>query len=183
MAKITCVQCRVDPATKLAFRLFAETQGTTESALLQRWVNAAARSINFEEPSLGQPIECPGKSARVYVRLRPDDLVLMRGRAAARGMATATYVSMLVRVHLRGFPPLPDREFAALKRCVAELAMVGRNLNQIARVANQRGRIEGLSMPDLRTMLRLLEALRDHFKGLINANIKSWETGHEEAPR
>jgi hypothetical protein len=55
---------------------------------------------------------------------------------------------------------------------------VGRNLNQIARVAQQTGRVEGLTTADLRAMLAALEGLRAHFKRLIEANIASWETDH-----
>ena len=52
-------------------------------------------------------------------------------------MRSATYVSVLVRSHLRNLTPLPKEELTALKRSVAELGAIGRNLNQIARGANQ----------------------------------------------
>jgi hypothetical protein len=55
---------------------------------------------------------------------------------------------------------------------------VGRNLNQIARVAHQTGRVEGPTTADPRAMLAAFENLRAHFKGLIEANIASWETEH-----
>jgi hypothetical protein len=51
-------------------------------------------------------------------------------------MAPATYASVLTRVHLRSLAPLPREELLALKRTVAELWAIGRNLNQIARAAN-----------------------------------------------
>jgi hypothetical protein len=80
-------------------------------------------------------VEPIGPRARVYVRLRRSDHALLRERAAGRGLASATYVSMLVRTHLRGMPPLPDRELAELRHAAGALGAVGRNLNQIARVA------------------------------------------------
>jgi len=40
----------------------------------------------------------------------------------------ATYVSVLVRAHLRQLAPLPDRELSALRSTVNELAALGRNL-------------------------------------------------------
>jgi len=52
-------------------------------------------------------------------------------------MAAATYASFLLRAHLRAVTPMPDRELAELKRSVATLGAIGRNLNQIAREANQ----------------------------------------------
>jgi hypothetical protein len=98
-------------------------------------------------------------------------------------LASATYVSMLVRSHLRNVPPLPDRELAELRNAVGALGAVGRNLNQIARVAQQTGRVEGLTMADLRAMLWAFEGLRAHFKGLIKANMASWETDDAKASR
>ena len=95
-------------------------------------------------------------------------------------MASATYVSALVRAHLRHLAPLPKNELSALRRAVAELGAIGRNLNQIARVGNQGGRTEGLGREDVRTFLAICTALRDHTKDLIKANTSSWETGYAE---
>ena len=107
-------------------------------------------------------------------------LVLRELRAAARGMASATYVSVLVRSHLRSLAPLPKEELAALKRAVSELSAVGRNLNQIARAANQGARVGGVGHDEFRAILKICEALRDHTKGLIKANAASWTSGHAE---
>ena len=115
------------------------------------------------------------RNARLFVRLRPDDHVLLRERAATRGMAAATYASIVLRTHLRGVARIPDREFAELKRSVAELGAIGRNLNQIARVANATGRVTGPNRQDLQALLRACSALRDHVKELVRANASSWE--------
>jgi hypothetical protein len=122
----------------------------------------------------------PTRAIRLTVRLRPDDELLLRARAAARGMAPATYLSVLTRAHLRSLAPLPKEELLALKRSVSELGSMGRNLNQIARAANQGDRVAAPGREDLRAMLRICEALRDHVKGLIAANLKSWERGYAE---
>jgi transposase len=116
------------------------------------------------------------RHARLYVRLRDEDRLLLRERATARGMAPATYVSVLVRSHLRTLAPLPKEEFSALKRSVAELGTIGRNLNQIAKAANQSGKLSGPDREDLRAMLRVAEGLRDHVKALLKANQRSTTT-------
>jgi hypothetical protein len=64
-------------------------------------------------------------------------------RAMQRGMRSATYLTILARSHLRGVAPLPKEELLALKRSIAELAAIGRHLNQIARALNQDGRAAG----------------------------------------
>lgn len=86
---------------------------------------------------------------------------------------------MVLRSHLQGVVPLPDRELAELNRSVSALSMVGSNLNQLARVANLTGQVDSSLMENLRALMRVVQALRDHFKALLHANAKSWETGHD----
>jgi hypothetical protein len=95
-------------------------------------------------------------------------------------MPTSTYVAALVRAHLRMLAPLPREELGALKRSIAELGSLGRNLNQLARIAHQTGRITGPGRDDLRSMLKICEAMREHIKALVRANVATWESGHAE---
>ena len=111
------------------------------------------------------------------IRLRPEDQILLRERAAARGMPAATYVSVLTRAHLRSLAPLPAEELLALKRALAELGSIGRNLNQIARAANQGQTVTSPGRDDLTAMLRVCGTLRDSLKRVLLANLKSWEGG------
>jgi hypothetical protein len=117
----------------------------------------------------------------LYVGLRPDDQLLLAERAAARGMAAATYVSVLVRAHLRSLVPLPQEELLALKRSVAELGAIGRNLNQIARAANQGAAGAVLGLERAFMMLKVCEAMRDRVKALIKANTISWQVGYAQS--
>jgi hypothetical protein len=114
------------------------------------------------------------------VRLAPDDRALLTERAAARDMAAATYVSVLVRSHLHGLAPLPKAELLALKRSIAELSAIGRNLNQIARAANQGGRTAAIGRGEVSSMLKVAAGLRDHVKALLRANERSWRIGYAE---
>ena len=116
----------------------------------------------------------------LYVRMREEDRLLLHERAAARGMASATYASVLVRAHLRSLAPIPKDELIALKQAVSELSSVGRNLNQIARAANQGDRMSGPGRENLNAMIRVSEALRDRVRNLLSANLRSWEEGHVE---
>jgi hypothetical protein len=182
MAASPCIQCRIDPKIKSRLQAIAVDRGLTESAVLKRLVIAAVGLASASDARV-LAVEPIGPRARVYVRLRRSDHALLRERAAGRGLASATYVSMLVRTHLQNVPPLPDRELAELRNAVGALGAVGRNLNQIARVAHQTGRVDGLTTADLRALLRAFEGLRAHFKGLIEANIASWETNDAKANR
>ena len=84
---------------------------------------------------------------------------------------------VLTHAHLRSLAPLRREELLALKRTLAELGSIGRNLNQIARAANQ-GQLATIpGRDDFRAMLRVCEPLRDHVKGLLMENLKSWNQG------
>jgi hypothetical protein len=183
MAANPLIAFRASPEIKVALHSLAQERNLTDSAFLQRLVELVVQNSNIASVKPVAPVEPVPRGARLYVRLRPEDHLLLRERAAARGMASATYGSMVLRAHLRGVAPLPDREFSELKRAVGELGMIGRNLNQIARVANQTGNLAGLAPADLRAVLRALEGLRDHVKSLMLANTKSWESGSAETTR
>jgi len=165
---------------KTLLRVLAEREQITESALVRELLETMLRTSAAEGSPKIEALEKVSRDARLSVRLAPEDRVLLSGRATARGMPSATYVSVLVRSHLRNLTPLPKEELSALKRSVAELGAIGRNLNQIARVANQGGKPAGPGREDLRSMLKVAEALRDHVKALLRANVKSWEQGYAD---
>jgi hypothetical protein len=163
----------VNRETKTRFAAVARHQGLSDSAMLKRLIDTMLQAGNADDGVANDARA--GRVSRFSIRLRPDDQILLRERAAARGMPTATYVSVLTRSHLRSLSPLPKEELLALRRTVSELGLIGRNLNQIARAANQGERVSGTSREDLRAILKVCEGLRDHVKGLLSANIKSWE--------
>jgi Bacterial mobilisation protein (MobC) len=117
------------------------------------------------------------RGARLMIRLHPDDQILLRDRAAARGMPPATYVSVLTRAHLRSLAPLPKEELLALKQTLTELGSIGRNLNQIAHAANQGQLVTSPGRNDLESMVRVCGTLRANLKQVLLANLKSWEQG------
>lgn len=183
MAATQLIAARVTLETKTRFRALAERQQLTESVLLKRMIDLMVQSVSVADSEVLRPLDHAACGGRVCIRLRSEDQLLLRERASARQMAAATYVSVLVRTHLRTLPPLPKDELIALKRSVAELGAIGRSLNQIARAANQGGRVAQPGNEDLRAMLKVCEGLRDHVKALIRANTLSWENGRDKADR
>jgi hypothetical protein len=179
MAADAFIQCRVTPEIKALVRTLAQRDQITESALIKQLLEVVLRSSAAAGSSRLEPQRAP-RDMRLYVRLDPDDRLLLNERAAARGMPSATYVAVLVRSHLRNLVPLPKPELLALRSAVAELGAIGRNLNQIARAMNQGGRATGPGREELRAMLQVGSALRDHVKSLLAGNAKSWEQGHAE---
>lgn len=163
----------------------------TESIWLRRLVLRELQAISSENsvprqcgngatPVRGQCSKRSEPISSLYIRMRKEDRLLLHERAAARGMASATYASVLVRAHLRSLAPLPKDELIALKQAVSELSAVGRNLNQIARAANQGERVSGPGRENLNAMIRVCEGLRDRMRDLLSANLRSWEEGHAQ---
>jgi hypothetical protein len=181
MVADSLITARVTAETKECFTAVARYQGLSESALLKRLVDAALLTAVAVKPQVTEPVEPVAAGGKISVRLRTDDLVLLRERAKARSLPTGTYVSLLIRSHLRRLAPLPDVELAELKRAIAEISAIGRNLNQLARAANLGERPAGPSRGDLQALLRACAGLRDAMKGVINVNLASWEAGYEKA--
>lgn len=194
MAATEFIKARLSMELKERARLLAERQLLSESAWLKNLVvrelqNTEGRGAGPAEVANSTPLGIgshsrkglPGRrSGRVYVRLRREDEQLLQARAVARGMRPATYVSALTRAHLRRLAPLPRDELLVLRQSIGELAAIGRNLNQIARAANDGGRLPGSAREDFRAMLKVCEALRDSTKTLLKANLASWESGYAE---
>lgn len=182
MATSHLIAARVSPETKAKFRALAEQQQMTESALLKQLIELTVQRVSHADEDVLRSPRRRLRAARLYVRLHPDDQLLLTERAEARQMPAATYVSVLVRAHLRDLVPLPKAELMALKRSVAELGAIGRNLNQLTRLAHHQTGSAGPSREDLRMMLKVCEAMRDHTKDLIKANSHAWRVGHGNVP-
>lgn len=180
MAAEAFIQCRVTSETKALIQALAGRERITESTLVRQLLETVLRTTTGGvTPAAGSP-ERVTRDARLSVRLAPDDRALLTERAAARDMAAATYVSVLVRSHLRSLAPLPKAELLVLKRSVAELSAIGRNLNQIAHVANQSGRTATIGRGEVTAMIKVAAGLRDHVKALLGANERSWRAGYAQ---
>lgn len=185
------VKARVTAETKREIAEAAAREMLTESAWLKRLLIREIRTVRDSArpqsvPRRGDGVRSHGGhrggpcERPILIRLRTEDRLLLDARSEARGMRPATYVAVLTRSHLRQLAPLPKDELLALRRSIGELAAIGRNLNQIAKAANDGGRLPGSAREEFRAMLRVCEALRDNTKGLLKANVASWESGHGE---
>lgn len=195
MSRTETLKTRVTPEAKARVLKITQAELLTEAVWLRRLVTRALHESpahlaqpgemgdqrsGLVSPARGVSTKDEGQAARLYVRLRREDHLLLYERATARAMAPATYVSVLVRAHLRTLVPLPKDELAALKRAIAELGAVGRNLNQITRAVNQGARIDDPAGREFGAMLKICVALRDATKDLIKANTASWASGYVE---
>ncbi|HEY6640609.1 plasmid mobilization relaxosome protein MobC [Povalibacter sp.] len=174
---------------KVQAKAIADREFLSEAAWLKRLVVREIRAARGADPREREPcradvIRAPnsrsGSGRPLFVRLRNEDRLLLDARAEARMMRPATYASVLIRAHLRNLAPLPKDELLALKRSIAELASIGRNINQIAKALNEGANAPVSVREEFRAMLKVCEALRDNTKALLKANVTSWESGFAE---
>lgn len=195
MAAAQFLKTRVSPDMKERVRALAERRLVTESVLLKRLVLQELQAADRGEeggdialsatrvgPHGGTTNGSGGRRRRVCLRLRKEDQLLLEACAAAWGMRPATYASVVMRSHLRHLTPLRKDELLALKQSISQLALIGRNINQVVRGVHQ-GRVPASVRDEFQVMLKICTALRDHTKALIKANATSWSTGDAETDR
>lgn len=170
------IKSRVTPEFKERFRALASRAGRTESGQL-KWLLETHLTTPDERIVAETDDVASVRDARVWVRLSAGDRRLLRERSRARQMRAATYVAVLVHAHLLDAEPLPTAELAALKRAIAELSAIGRNLNQFVRAVQSGARSPGFTTKEGIALIRVCEHLRDRTKELVDANAASWRGG------
>ena len=183
MRSTKLITARVPPETKAKFQTLAESYGLNESRFMRSLIDRAVNVVREPGAASLRTTQDESRAERLYVRLYPDDRLLLAERAAARAMPAATYLAVLARSHLRNLTPLPEAERKAFELGVAELSAIGRNLNQIARHLNRGGALAGPRREDLALFIKVCTAAVGHFKGALKANKTSWEVGYESADR
>jgi hypothetical protein len=185
------LKTRVSSEMKLQAKVIADREFLSEATWLKRLVireirarrdasgaeSELLRSESIPEPARLAPRK-NGGGKPMLVRLTAEDRLLLDARAEARGMRPTTYASVLLRSHLRQLTPLPKDELLALKRSIAELGSIGRNINQIAKAVSGGGEVPGSVRGEFWAMLKICTALRDNTKALLKANVASWAAGH-----
>ena len=84
MAANALISARVTVDMKERFAAVARQQEQSESVLLKRLVEAALMTAAVAKPEVIHRVETVAATGKVSVRLRPDDLLLLRERAQRR---------------------------------------------------------------------------------------------------
>jgi hypothetical protein len=100
MAANPLIAFRASPGIKAGLHSLAQQRNLSDSAFLQRLVELAlVQNAGITDAQLVASVEPVARGARLYVRLRPEDHVLLRERAVGRGIANG-FVH-IVEVHLK----------------------------------------------------------------------------------
>jgi hypothetical protein len=173
------IKTRVPEHTKQRVQELAHQRLLTESIWLRQIIEAELQKAAATLPSTPAPPPERGPTGRrIAVRLLPGDAMLLKERATARRTVPATYVSILLRAHLRELSPLTKDERQLFREQVRELRTIGRNLHRIARAISL-GEVDAPTVrEDLRSFLMVGTAMREATRALLKANTKAWEAGH-----
>src|ERR1700682_637831 len=92
------IQCRAASHMKALVKKLAEREGITESSLVKHLLQTLLRTAAHEDVP-APAADKANRDARLYVRLAAEDRRLLKERSGASGLASATYVALLVRSH------------------------------------------------------------------------------------
>jgi hypothetical protein len=151
-------RCTILKETKEAFCRLALDQDIPESALLKQLVGLALSSGRLSNVQASGPSRPMPRDSRLSVQLRADDWAILKDRSHALKVPPATYAAILMRAHLRRLTPLPKEEATLLRRAIAEVGAIGRNLNQIARAMHQQVTSNGPSRAELASVIKACES-------------------------
>ncbi|MBM7072421.1 plasmid mobilization relaxosome protein MobC [Shewanella sp. 202IG2-18] len=165
------VKTRLSDNEKLNWQQFCKDSGMSQSNMLRMMINKVT-------PEAGNDADINElKTDRVSVRLTNHCLQKLQQQAIAEGyVSQSNWVRASIMSNLYRDPVLSDDEIKTLRESNRELAAVGRNLNQIARVLNIDFRH---SDKITREMIEILDnKINDHkamVNNLINKNCRRWE--------
>lgn len=176
----SAMRVRVDNATRIRFRQIAQQSGKTESELLRELMVLAIEGASAERHSGNRYIQQNSAETsirRITLRIPPPVLDAARKHSRSRGMAISRWIVCLVQASLFKTPVMTREELLQLRECNYELAAIGRNLNQIARVLNADPSEAGKLNKNLIDILQQsVSETRDAVKNLISASRRAWET-------
>lgn len=110
-----------------------------------------------------------GRSRMAFVRLREAEYAGLQELAAALGQTPSRIQRRLIREALTGGPDYFKDELVELRLMRRELTAIGRNLNQLARAANQGGVVEGADVRRVvNACLVQTAAVKALYRGLLD---------------
>jgi hypothetical protein len=164
-----------------------EARGISESELLR-----LALQKLFESQAQGPThVDRAAKHPRTQVAFRPEELSLERKtvwmpaflmraateRAMGKGMSFSRWISALVQSNLTRRPVLTETELLAIEASTRELAAIGRNINQLARVLNEAYfQTERIRLDKLDELSRSITQTRETIGAMVRASRNSWRT-------
>ncbi|RLV57998.1 plasmid mobilization relaxosome protein MobC [Parashewanella curva] len=171
------VEIRLTDDEKSNWKSYCKSQGVSESCMMRQLIKHSVPDIAYNE-SFKQ-----AKTNKITIRLSSHEFVKLESQAKAEGYINPTsWVKASVTASLQRNPIITDSEVNALRESNRQLAAIGRNLNQIARVLNIEFRESNKVTKDMIEMLtKRLNSHRTKVNKLIHQSYHRWQLELEEA--
>ena len=153
---------------------YCKARETTPSEAF-RLVVAKLTAQSEALPSAGASEETSNGKIRKEIRLTADELTRAEAIANREGFSLTRWIGALVRARLDATPQLGQQELEALARSNMQLLAIGRNLNQIAKVAHANPATLARCRPEL--IEQAHAAVKGHVKivaSVMAANTARW---------
>ena len=177
------IATRVSPDTRVRFAALAARHHLSASSLLAKMVDEVLKThgeislgSGGQRPA-GESENRPGAADRITLRLRQGDRALAAERARARGMKTASYLTLLIHNHVHDAAVLPPNELDHIKVTGARLAALGRQLRMFGMPNTQSEPVAPDLGEAIASVRREVEAAREATAALVRRNLIGWETG------
>jgi hypothetical protein len=174
--RLPSVTIHLTAVEKQRFASLAASRGRSESQLGLEAIRLLLGSHGLGGASDPLPVARESSSDRLTIRLRPGDRHLIAERANRRGVKASTYITAMVRAHLRANPPLTGDELATFKQAVIVLAGIGRALVLRARSGVQSGNSDMDLREDLSRLRGTVTVLEQRMREFVKAALISWES-------
>lgn len=145
------------------WKALAASRGMTPA----KWqVYVMKQVLDGEGSHVGLPLpSAEAKTGRLHIKLRPDELALVRKAAATEGYTLAGWVAALIRARLKQAPYLVRDELDALHALSNQLRAVGRNINTAVRRLHAEGKWSPRDQP-MKRVLALVEDVQERLGNL-----------------
>ena len=131
---MSLVQVRLKENEKNAWKKYCQNLGETEANMLRKMMNLALKDEGYIPEN---KVQKQSKKAVVSFRVSDEDRTKIFERSASEGYnVPSQWARSVIKYALNSDPILPDNAVYALRESNRQLAAIGRNLNQIARVLN-----------------------------------------------
>ncbi|EKF9266343.1 plasmid mobilization relaxosome protein MobC [Escherichia coli] len=157
---------------KKAWKGFCDDQGISESDMLGLMIEkVTGGKIAFGSKGLKE-----NKTDKLTIRLSARDKDRITERAKAEGFTSRTaWLTAVAMANLNREPVLTESEIQALRTSNRELAAIGRNLNQIAKVLNTEFReSDKLNRQAVLALSEKIDSHREEVAGLLQRNLNKW---------
>lgn len=186
--KTVPLNLRIHPDKKAALMALAEKQRTDVTKLILPQIDLLLEANVKDLPALprieregteGQGADHPPLTGQLSFWPLPGDELHVKHYAAARKMKPGTVMKLILRGWITKNAPMPRSELVELGITSNQLAALGRNLNQLVKLAH----MGNYPIPNeltalLKDTLKLTKQTSQEIDALVKANLISWESDH-----